>query len=462
MFMNTASLKMFFDAQKSVTYGGSGSMNKYILAQSQDVLQGLADGSVEINASDIDLCIELARCYAKSVSGENRKMALDLLRKILAVGRKRQDILQKMENIHHVAYVLNHKKLAAQLSPEEMMVMSNTILQDKQNSPKFNQRLMQQLNSRALWKYASMSDKEICDSKINQNFVQMFGLKHKSKSRHNNGNFRTITNAVLAQEPVVKKKSFRTITNAVLAQEPVVKKKSFMTRCAEKIKNFKYNISTSLTKLKHKVAHFYRQHEYKIAAFSFFLIGVGTYKASNYLEKEQTKAAYNQIQSSYTHDDAKSADFSAERAKIMNAQKNDTQNKTEATVVDHSMRDYYDTALLIHLKSVQAVQKLYHKIDSLAASGAIHFSQGTNAKRYAHAFTMYELIRPNSDENKKIQKLLAGEKVDAEYINSLVLKAGPKGNGVKPDNSSIKTSHFDQATKSLKLAHLANLKSVSR
>ena len=443
MFMHTASLKMFFDAQKSVTYGGSGSMNKYILAQSQDVLQGLADGSVEINASDIDLCIELARCYAKSVSGENRKMALDLLRKILAVGRKRQDILQKMENIHHVAYVLNHKKLAAQLSPEEMMVMSNTILQDKQNSPKFNQRLMQQLNSRALWKYASMSDKEICDSKINQNFVQMFNLKHKSKSRHNNGNFRTITNAVLAQEPVVKKKSF-------------------MTRCAEKIKNFKYNISTSLTKLKHKVAHFYRQHEYKIATFSFFLIGVGTYKASNYLEKEQTKAAYNQIQSSYTHDDAKSADFSAERAKIMDAQKNDTQNKTEATVVDHSMRDYYDTALLIHLKSVQAVQKLYHKIDSLAASGAIHFSQGTNAKRYAHAFTMYELIRPNSVENKKIQKLLAGEKVDAEYINSLVLKAGPKGNGVKPDNSSIKTSHFDQATKSLKLAHLANLKSVSR
>ena len=443
MFMNTASLKMFFNAQKSVTYGGSGSMNKYILAQSQDVLQGLADGSVEINASDIDLCIELARCYAKSVSGENRKMALDLLRKILAVGRKRQDILQKMENIHHVAYVLNHKKLAAQLSPEEMMVMSNTILQDKQNSPKFNQRLMQQLNSRALCKYASMSDKEICDSKINQNFVQMFGLKYKSKSRHNNGNFRTITNAVLAQEPIVKKKSF-------------------MTRCAEKIKNFKYNISTSLTKLKHKVAHFYRQHEYKIAAFSFFLVGVGTYKASNYLEKEQTKAAYNQIQSSYTHDDAKSADFSAERAKIMNAQKNDTQNKTEATVVDRSMRDYYDTALLIHLKSVQAVQKLYHKIDSLAASGAIHFSQGTNAKRYAHAFTMYELIRPNSDENKKIQKLLAGEKVDAEYINSLVLKAGPKGNGVKPDNSSIKTSHFDQATKSLKLAHLANLKSVSR
>ena len=444
MFMNTASLKMFFDAQKSVTYGGSGSMNKYILAQSQDVLQGLADGSVEINASDIDLCIELARCYAKSVSGENRKMALDLLRKILAVGRKRQDILQKMENIHHVAYVLNHKKLAAQLSPEEMMVMSNTILQDKQNSPKFNQRLMQQLNSRALLKYASMSDKEICDSKINQNFVQMFNLKHKSKSRHNNG-------------------KFRTITNAVLAQEPVVKKKSFMTRCAEKIKNFKYNISTSLTKLKHKVAHFYRQHEYKIAAFSFFLIGVGTYKASNYLEKEQTKAAYNQIQSSYTHDDdAKSADFSAERAKIMDAQKNDAQNKTEATVVDHSMRDYYDTALLIHLKSVQAVQKLYHKIDSLAASGAIHFSQGTNAKRYAHAFTMYELIRPNSVENKQIQQLLAGEKVDAEYINSLVLKAGPKGNGVKPDNFSIKTSHFDQATKSLKLAHLANLKSVSR
>ena len=131
----------------------------------------------------------------------------------------------------------------------------------------------------------------------------------------------------------------------------------------------------------------------------------------------------------------------------------------KTSVLDH---DYFDSALTIHLKSAQAVQKLYDKIDSLAAKGAIQFANGTNTKRYAHAFTMYRLIRPNSAENKAIQDLLNGGKVDKGYINALVLKAGERGSGVKPDNNSIKTSNFDAASKALQLQHLANLKKLSR
>ena len=70
---------------------------------------------------------------------------------------------------------------------------------------------------------------------------------------------------------------------------------------------------------------------------------------------------------------------------------------------------------------------------------------------------MYQLIRPNSQENKDFQSLLNGQSVDAAYINNLVIKAGTKGQGVKPDNNSITTSNFDQASSQLQMQHLHNL-----
>ena len=37
------------------------------------------------------------------------------------------------------------------------------------------------------------------------------------------------------------------------------------------------------------------------------------------------------------------------------------------------------------------------------------------------------------------------------------MKAKAKGEGIKPDNNSIKTSNFDKAGKSLQIQHLKNL-----
>ena len=158
---------------------------------------------------------------------------------------------------------------------------------------------------------------------------------------------------------------------------------------------------------------------------------------------------------------AKTADFVKEAQKMAV-----TENKTEESNSLSSSKtqitgDYFDTSLEIHLKSKEKVQSLYDKIDALAEDGKIKFDNGTNTKKYAHAFTMYNLIRPNSVENQKIQNLLNGGQENPELINRLVLKAKDNGTGVKPDSPSIQTSNFDSANVALQQQHLKNLKSLS-
>ena len=73
---------------------------------------------------------------------------------------------------------------------------------------------------------------------------------------------------------------------------------------------------------------------------------------------------------------------------------------------------------------------------------------------------MYQLIRPNSSEYKAIKNLLNGGSENVEKINQLVIDAGTKGQGVKPDNASIKTSNFDIAPKILQIQHIKNLQRI--
>ena len=89
-------------------------------------------------------------------------------------------------------------------------------------------------------------------------------------------------------------------------------------------------------------------------------------------------------------------------------------------------------------------------------------SEGMDTKRYAHSFTMYKLIRPNSKENKAIENLLNGGAEEASYIDALVKQAGAKGSGVKADDNSITTSNFARASQDLQQKHLQNLRSFSR
>ena len=143
MYIGKSLLMLYFGSQKSVehAHGALSEIDKDILQQTKDLLLQLADGKAQISAENIDLCIDLAYSYQHSVPYREREQATKLVKKIVVPLQQRLNDLNKLKNINQVAYVLNHKKLAAKLSPEEMLVMSQTIDDDETNSPKLNQRL---------------------------------------------------------------------------------------------------------------------------------------------------------------------------------------------------------------------------------------------------------------------------------------------------------------------------------
>ncbi len=135
------------------------------------------------------------------------------------------------------------------------------------------------------------------------------------------------------------------------------------------------------------------------------------------------------------------ADFAKERAALEKAYKN-----------------RFDTSLKIILGE-KARDQLYQKIDRLAQDGKIEYQDGTTREWYAHAFTMYDQLAPNSKENKDIKKLLAGKDVDKAYINSLVVKAGRTGTGIQATGTY---SAFDHAPKELQQQHIKSRKAVKQ
>ena len=135
------------------------------------------------------------------------------------------------------------------------------------------------------------------------------------------------------------------------------------------------------------------------------------------------------------------ADFAKERAALEKAYKN-----------------RFDTSLKIILGE-KARDQLYQKIDRLAQDGKIEYQDGTTREWYAHAFTMYDQLAPNSKENKDIKKLLAGNDVDKAYINSLVVKAGRTGTGIQATGTY---SAFDHAPKELQQQHIKSRKAVKQ
>ena len=436
MYVGKQTLEMYLASQRGVKANykdGSFYTHDGIMEQSENLLKDLSDGVTELSVEDIDIAEALVYSYVKSASGNRKQRAVKLAEKLIPALRLRKENLKKLADINFVAYTLNNKKRAVKLTPEELVAAHKTIEADQENSAKLKQRLKQQLESYALLKYSSLSKNEINASDINKNFVSVFGLAHK--------------------KPQQVKSSAKQQTTKTPEVKETPKKNSLLSG----LKNFKQKMLNKLDRVRHNIKVFYYRNEYKIAALSFALIGFGTYKACDTMEKSELKYQQSIYQNSPEKADVsstpnKTADFAQEQKKMQ-------QSETQKTSVGES---YYDTALLIHLKTKSAVQGLYDKIDSLHKAGKISFENGLDTKRYAHSFTMYNLIRPNSKENKAIQNLLNGGDENSEYIKNLVEKAGAKGSGVKPDNNQITVSNFDDASYHLQLMHLKNLKNNAR
>ena len=443
-YVGKGSLEMILSGQRSLL--GRAKISEYdkrYIQQSQDVLTNFLEEEAEIATSDLSLVEELAYALRNTSHGKERKNAEILLKKILHKIHERQEKLQKLKDINFVAFSLNNKKLAKTLFPEELLTAYKTVEKDSVSSLKFKTRLKQQLQSFALLKYAEIKPSALAVS-ANQEFIDTFNLRYK--------NVAIPTQTSLKQNLSVKlpKKENKFF--------------SFFKKAKEKVLD-------TLDNIRHNVKVFYYRNEAKIAIGSFALVGLFGYKLYKTVDNPSpypyqnfgisTQKSQNSMADTTNIAQAKTADFAKEAQKMAV-----TENKAEKSYSLSSSKtqitgDYFDTSLEIHLKSKEKVQSLYDKIDSLAENGKIKFEDGTNTKKYAHAFTMYNLIRPNSVENQKIKNLLNGGQENPELINRLVLKAKDNGTGVKPDSPSIRTSNFDNASKVLQQQHLKNLKSLS-
>lgn len=440
MYLENTTLKMIFDAQRGVesSHGNYSYAKQCVLDQTYDTLKDVLSGATELKAEDMDTIEALAYSYIKSVHGDAKKEAIALAEKIVPLLHHRKENLKKLADFDYVAYVLNNKKRAVQLSPQELMAAKSTVANAPKDMGRLKQRLAQQLQSYALLKYAALDKKDIKQSDICKEFIQVFGLSHAKRNT-----------AHKPKTVIVDKKDNKAILPK--AQSPKVSLFSNFKALGKKIRS-------KFGEMGKKVKDFYHKHEYKFIGFSLALLGFATYKDcgksdQNLMSQQQKEYAKTYEQNAVASvDTTKTADFVKEQKKIK-------QSEAQKTIVGES---YYDTALLIHLKTKSAVQGLYDKIDSLHTAGKISFENGLDTKRYAHSFTMYNLIRPNSKENKAIQNLLNGGQENSDYIKNLVEKAGEKGTGVKPDNNSIKTSNFDKASSQLQQMHLENLKNNAR
>lgn len=422
-----------------------------IVEQSIEFIEKFLSGENVINPGDIDKVSDLIDMVHHTSDKKLRLKMNQLYHKFeekKAELNRRNENVKKFEDIKYVEKALYNKKTARALSPEELLAAKATLDNVQANGSQY-QKLAQKLNSYALLKYSDLknNDEFLPSNPVHQQLRDDFGLQHVRLSQ----TFSRQPVNMVAQ-PVIKK----------------VEKISWLKKLKDNVKNRVEKISDWAEEKKDYLHYLYRRHEIKIAAGSFALLGVLFVKIMN---QEPKAASYYPEQNHNTEtkapapaqvqDTAQTVDFvqAAQALKKTETSAQETEQNKNGTVMETAINgDYYDTALEIHLKSKQKVLSLYHKIDSLAQSGKIKFADGTNAKRYAHAVTMYRLIRPNSAETKAFEKLFGGEKIDSGYLNNLVLKAGEKGTGVKPDNNNIRHSNFDAASKILQAKHMQNLR----
>ena len=420
---NETMLKMYIGSQKNVPFGykeHNYEMYDAINNQTLDLLNQYASGEKEINTDEEGLINDLISAYHYSSNKKQRLMAEKLhhaINKKITLAKER---IKRLQNIGSLNSILNNKKEMRSMTSQEFVVALETI---KTLSPqsKLRQNMEQRLKSYAQLKYNSMKE----NNERNKIFEAAFDLKKKTPQR---------------AKPLEIKK-------AQIIEEPKKSPNKFAAFFAAGIEKIK----SAAKQIKHRIKKFYYDHFATIAIGSVAATAVVGGKLAN-MATEPAQIPYSTYSySNYNNDTSHqkqeaTADFTQEAKKIKQSE-----NRTQI------QGDYYDTSLEIHLKSKKAVQNLYDKIDALAQTGKIKFAQGTNTKRYAHAFTMYQLIRPNSAEYKHIKNLLNGGTENAERINQLVVRAGEKGQGVKPDDNTITTSNFDNASKALQMQHLKNL-----
>ena len=412
-----------------------------VLEQNIQIVEDFLAGKIEISPQNLTLMEDLIytiKMNAAPVIQLRMNRALHFFKEKAAGIKQKQEetekLLKELEDKKNIEKILNTPKKAQKLHPVLFNKIQSVLGNQKD---KTSQKLLNKLQSYAILYYKKNQNNLNKYNPEERKFIQNFNLRFVKKEKI------TPTKSTFNEKKEVKTYKFEKTNydNFLIAAEKIQHK---IKRFWRKSKNFIYATA--------------------IIAGSLFL-GKKAYEEINRpisFPKPMTEAEYTKLMQKL--DNKKTADFSKEAQNIaqdkIQTSKSDVSKTSEEKqiVKNNSEKDYYDTALEIHLKSEDKVQELYKQINNLVKDNKIEISDELSIKRYAHAFTMYNLIRPNSAENKKIKALLAGENINKSEIAELVQKAGKRGDGVKPDNNSIKFSNFSLAKKQLQQAHLLNLR----
>ncbi len=467
------SFKMIYDAQQGITPGydpqtTEGTFARMVERQTADFLEDYVAGTAVVTPDAEYLLADFIATAKKSeyYGIKNHIQAAEDKYKLAQITKHKDE--EKKKAFQETRFkILNNKKEAARLSSKDMVMMAKLLEEEKGYS---TAKMKDKLRSYAMEKIDKTLKGEMPQDEEFVKLTELFGSyqqKNQVRTRIDTG------------QPIARKKEPKKETPKTQKQEnkPQPKKEAKDKPIAEKKQENKRtdipsNIFITPKKDQDQPVPTKKDKSHKKTKTGFFkkmwktvkrVAVVGALAVAGYLGGKMVHDLSN-TSGNDAKQNAKEVvkpnEAKPQAKPELQATSNET-NKTadfsqELETLNKAYKNRFDTALKIILGETER-NNLYQEIDQLAKDGKIALSDGTTREWYAHAFTMYNELAPNSKEAQAIKNLRNGGTADKEYINSLVLQAGRDGKGIQASGTF---SHFDKAAKDLQLKHLKNRKAV--
>ena len=195
--------------------------------------------------------------------------------------------------------------------------------------------------------------------------------------------------------------------------------------------------------------NFFRRHQSKIIGLfvvAGVLFGAGKCAKSTQNDKQTDKVETIKPTASVTQNTDKTFEVKA--------------NDSVADTLTRIYKNYYDTALEIHLGTAKRDQ-LYADLTGQLNTGRLTLPQGETMEHLAHTITVASLVQPNASTTKLLKKAVNGELTPQEQqsVWSFVSQAGDKGQHIKGTGTH---SNFDRQKVHLQKKHVKNLKQLQK
>ena len=194
--------------------------------------------------------------------------------------------------------------------------------------------------------------------------------------------------------------------------------------------------------------NFFRRHQSKI--IGLFVVAGVLFGADKCAKSTQNDKQTDKVET------IKPATTAKNTAKTFEVKANDS----VADTLTRIYKNYYDTALEIHL-GIAKRNQLYADLTGQLNTGRLTLPQGETMEHLAHTITVASLIQPNASTTKLLKKAVNGELTPQEQqsVWSFVSQAGDKGQHIKGTGTH---SNFDHQKVHLQKKHVKNLKQLQK